>query len=181
MTSRAKSPKTVARARARSPDATARASVARQPEVLGQGRRRPAPAAVRRAGPVARVSAARRWSNVRPCSPSGRSALRRLKRRSMACSHRVLTAQGDAAAPSAPARSTQPLPDRPSARWPWHRLDESTARAFSPCLTPEGVVREAFSLFIHALGRKPFDGLDNPGVEARADAPGEGCHRPPPA
>jgi hypothetical protein len=35
----------------------------------------------------------------------------------------------------------------------------------APRLTPEGVVREAFNLFIQALGRKPFDGLDNPSVE----------------
>ena len=38
-------------------------------------------------------------------------------------------------------------------------------KGFSPHLAPEGMVREAFNLFIQAVGIQPFDGLDNPGVE----------------
>src|SRR5262249_32266365 len=38
-------------------------------------------------------------------------------------------------------------------------------QGLAPHLAPEGMVREAFSLFIQALRRKPFDGLDNLGVE----------------
>ncbi len=34
-----------------------------------------------------------------------------------------------------------------------------------PHLTPEGMVRQPFDLFGQAVGREPFDGFDDPGVE----------------
>ena len=51
----------------------------------------------------------------------------------------------------------------------------------SPHLAPEGMVRQAFNLFIQAVGRQAVRWPRQSGRGGRADAPGAGCHRRPPA
>ena len=48
-----------------------------------------------------------------------------------------------------------------------------------PHLAPQGMVRQAFDLLGHPLGRQRLEGLDQARVQPPPAAPAGGCRRPP--